>query len=257
MPAKASGVAFGGRVEIVGVAEAGHSHRSGRGSCVGRGGEDDGGGAVGDRRAVGAPQRRRDDWVGFGDGLAELFTEISADLGVRVVDAVAVVLGGNQSEGVAAVAVSVVVGLRDAGEEAGESGDRFVSGAFVVGTEQGSAYGGGAGMGHLLRADYEHVAGGAGQQCRQPLVQGGRAGCARVLHAGGWHAEQLVGGLQGEGGDECQRGESGVELPDEDGVDLCRLETSGLDRVAADGGDQCLQVQVGELTETRVRPSCE
>ena len=84
----------------------------------------DGRGAVGDKRAVGAPQRPGDERILFGHSVAELVAEILAELRVWVLDPVSVVLGGDPGERLRAVAVALEIEAGDAPEDAGETAFR-------------------------------------------------------------------------------------------------------------------------------------
>ncbi len=114
-------VALRHRHEVLGVRDgakadgAGHAHR---GVDVG---EDERGGAVGDERAIGALQRPGDEGILLALGAAEGEAEILAHLGVGVVDAVGVVLGGDLRQRVRLVAVTLEIGGGDLAEDAGEA----------------------------------------------------------------------------------------------------------------------------------------
>ena len=58
----------------------------------------DRGGAVGDERAVGALERPGDARILLALGAAELVAQVLANLGVRIADAVLVILGGDAGE---------------------------------------------------------------------------------------------------------------------------------------------------------------
>ena len=93
-------------------------------------------GAVGDQRAIGAAQRPGDDRVLLRDGVAELEAEILAQLRVGIVDAVAVVLGGDPRQRLRLVAVALEIELRDAAENAGEAALRVALLLAIGGVEQ-------------------------------------------------------------------------------------------------------------------------
>ena len=79
-------------------------------------------GAVGDQRAIGALQRRRDVGVLLAHRAAELEAEVAAHLRVRIVHAVLVVLRRDRRQRVGLVAVALEIALGDAAEHAGEPG---------------------------------------------------------------------------------------------------------------------------------------
>ena len=98
-------------------------------------GEHDRGGAVRNQRAVGTLERSGDVGVLLALAPAKLEAEVLAHLGIGVVDAVLVVLGGNHSECVRLVAVALEIGLRDLAEDAGEAGRRVAIFRQVRGLE--------------------------------------------------------------------------------------------------------------------------
>src|SRR5262249_32669459 len=80
--------------------------------------DDESGRAVRDKRAIGALQRARDERILLALGAAEIVAEILAQLRIRIVDAVLVVLRRDEGERVRLVAVALEIAARDLPEDA-------------------------------------------------------------------------------------------------------------------------------------------
>src|SRR5439155_453555 len=114
-------VALGHRQEILhvlGGAEGDRLAELQRGCNIG---QDDGGGAVGDKRAVRALERPCHARILLALGAAELVAEIFANLGIGIGDAVLVVLGGNARKRVGLIAPTLEVARGDLAENTGEA----------------------------------------------------------------------------------------------------------------------------------------
>ncbi|MDI2021259.1 hypothetical protein PJL18_01778 [Paenarthrobacter nicotinovorans] len=129
-------------------------------------------------------------------------------LGVRVVHAVAVVLGGDGTQDIAealdagtgdARAVALVIMLGDLREEARESGAGGFTSHFVGSAEQRCPHDVGSGVGHLFRTDHQHVPGSSGQHGFDALLEGGGPGSAGVLRPGRGDVGQVRGELERQG----------------------------------------------------------
>ena len=146
-------------------------------------GDDERCGPVGDQRAVGPPQRRRDIGVLVGHDVAELEAEVPAHLGVGVRDAVLVVLRGDAGKLLAAVAIALEIALGDPAEHAREAAIDVGLLLAVRGAQQDVAgFDDGLG-GHLLGADDQGDASPAALDEVQGRVERGRSRRAGVLDA--------------------------------------------------------------------------
>ena len=168
-------------------------------------GQHEGGGAVGDQRAVGALQRAGDDRVLVGDGAAELVAQVLAQLRLGVGAAVLVVLGGDRGQRVGLVAVALEVALARSGRTRRRSRPRCPSprrrrrqrssvspmagpaSSVIFSTPTTST------MRAALRLDRA-----------QALLHRGRAGGAGVLDPGG--------GLEAQGRSACEHERAGEVL---------------------------------------------
>src|SRR5205807_4317529 len=84
-------------------------------------GQDDGGGAIRNQRAVRALERTRYARIFLALGAAELVAEVLANLGVGISDAILVVLGGDTRQRVGLVAPTLEVARGDLAENTGEA----------------------------------------------------------------------------------------------------------------------------------------
>ena len=218
-------------------------------------GENERGGAVGNRRTIGALERPGDARVFVALLAAEFVAEILADLRVRIADAVLVVLGGNAGERIRLIAPALEIKRGDLAENPGKTAVDVGFLADIGRLEQIAADFRTGRRRHLLDADDEHDARGAGGDRFQSLVHGGGTGRAGVLDAGGALEAQVGRGLQHQRGGEVLRREAGIEVAEHNLVDvLCRNSGVG-ERLARDLDDQTLDGLAGELAEGRMRPS--
>src|SRR5262249_41168586 len=140
-----------------------------------------GGSAVGDQRTVGPFERTGDKRILVALTAAELVAEILADLRVGISDAVLVVLRSDQRQRIGLVAVFLEVRVGDLAEDAGEAAFDVGFLAYVGTLEQDPADVRTRRRRHLLDADDEHDARGAGADRLDALMHGGGTGGAGVL----------------------------------------------------------------------------
>ena len=136
-------------------------------------GQNDGGGAVRDQRAVRALERTRHARVLLAFGAAELVAEVLANLGIGIADAVLVVLGGDARQCVGLVAPTLEVARGNLAENSGEAAVDLGFFAHVRGLEQVAPDFETGRRRHLLGADHEHDAGAVGRDRLEPLMHGG------------------------------------------------------------------------------------
>ena len=86
-------------------------------------------------------------------------------------------------------------------------------------------------------------------------MHGGGAGGACVLDAGGALETQIGRSLQHQRGGEILRRKAGVEVAEDDFVDVFRRNRGVGERLGCDPHDQALDRLAGELAERRMRPS--
>ena len=211
--------------------------------------------AVRDQRAVGAPQGCGHVGVLLRDSVAEVEAEILPQLRVGIADAVAVVLGGDPGQLLAAVAVALEIARRDPPEHAGEAALDLGFLLPVGGAEQDIA-GLGHGLGgHLLGADHQGHPAAAAVDEIEGRVERRRAGGAGILEVG----RRRVGEARPVHGDEraleALLREAGIHRADVDAVDLRVLDAGMSQRLAGDPGDQALDIGFLKLAEGRVGPA--
>ncbi len=212
-------------------------------------------GPVGHQRAIGALERSGDARVLLALFAAKLVTEILADLRVGIIHAVLVVLGGDARERVRLVAPALEIKAGDLAEDAGEAAVDIGLLAHVGRLEKITPDLRGGRRRHLLDADDQHDAGGAGGNRLQSLMDGGGAGRAGILHAGRALETKIGRGLQDQRGGEILRREAGVEMTEHDLVDILRRDAGIGQRLAGDVDDETFDRFAGELAERRVGPT--
>ncbi len=248
-------VALRHRQEVLHVLGGAERHRLAepqRGRHVG---EHDGGGAVGDQRAVGALERTGDPRVLLALGAAELVAEVLADLGERVGDAVAVILGGDARQRIGLVAPALEIQPRDLAEYPGKAAVDVGLLAHVGRLEQVAADLGGGGCGHLLDPDHQHDPRRTGGDRVQPLMHRGRAGGAGILHPGGALEAQISRGLQHQRRGEILVREPGIEVTQHDLVDVARPDPGVAERLLRDPDHQALDRLSLEASELGMGPT--
>ena len=218
-------------------------------------GDHHGGSPVGDQGTVGALQGTGDDRIFLRNLAAELVAQILAQLGVRVGDAVLVVLGGNRGERVGLIAMFLEVLLRDPGENAREAALDFTFLLQVGGFQQNAADLGAGKGGHLLDADDEHEAGLLGLDRLHALMQR-RGSCgAGVLDSRRRLEAKGIVGLQDQGGREALGREALVVGAQHQFVDVPDLEPCVGDGCGRDLEDQGLDVLAFVLAKGGVAPT--
>ena len=218
-------------------------------------GEHHSGGAVRNRRAIGALERAGDARVLLAFGAAEFVAEILAQLRVRVADAVLVVLGGDLRQRIRLVAPALKIEAGDFSKKTGEAAVDVGFLAHIGGLEQIAADLGGRRRRHLLDADHKHDARGPRRDRLEPLMHGGGTGGAGVLDPRGAFEAQIGRGLQHQRSGEILRREAGIEMAEHDLVDVLGCNAGVGERLARHPHDQALDRFTGELAEWRMRPS--
>ena len=211
--------------------------------------------AVGNRRTIGALERTGDARVLLAFLAAEGVPEILAQLRVWVADAVPVVLGGDACQRVGLVAPALEIAVGDLAEKAGEAAVDVGFFTHIGRLEQIAPYLGGRRRGHLLDADHEHDARRSCGDGFQSLVHGGGAGRARVLDPCRALEAQIGCGLQHERCGKILRREAGVEVPEDDLVDVLCRDTGVEQRLVCHAYHKALDRFAGELPEGRMCPS--
>ena len=113
-------------------------------------------GAVGHGRAVTALEWRRHHRVAVGYLSAEVVAKVFSELGIRVVDAIAVVLRCDACKRLALVTISREVGLGHVAKDAGEAGGHVCFFLEVGRSDENIGYLWSTYLGHLLCADDEY-----------------------------------------------------------------------------------------------------
>ena len=253
---EAGDVAGGDGHQVVDLGGGAEAHGAARGARHVALGDHDGGGAVADQGAVGALQRPGDEGVLLALGAAELVAQILAHLRIGVVHAVLVVLRGDGGERVGLVAMLLEIGLGDAGEDAGEASLDAGLALEVGGGKQDLAHALAAHGGHLLHAHDEGDAAAPGAEEVQRAMDGGGAGGAGILEAGGGPEAQLRHRLEDQRGREVLLLEAVVVGAEEDRIHLMRLDAGIGDGLAGDEADQRLGVgRLLQLAEPAMRPA--
>ena len=218
-------------------------------------GEDNGGGAIGDRRAIGALQRARYEWIFFGLVAAEIIAQVFLEMGQFVDRSVGVVLGGDLRQRIGLVAIFLEIAIGDAGEDIDK---RAVLAAFffvVGGFGQNLADGGAGQLGHFFDADAQNDARLARRDGVEALVYGGGAGGAGVFDASGRLEAKIGMRLQHQRGGEILRNEAAAEMADEYFVHIGGRHAGVFHSV--DGGvrDQRFQLDAFMFAEFRMGPA--
>ena len=228
-------VAAGERQEIVDLHRGAELHRLAERAGGLLIGQHQGGGAIGDQRAIGALQ-----WRGYIGVLvaylaAERIAEILAHLGVRIVHAIGMVLCRNRRQRVRLVAIGLEITLGDAAEHARKPG-RDVALFLAIGrVEQNIAHHRTRRRRHLLRANDQRNPAAAGRDPVTRAMHRSRAGRTRILIPCGRRETQLRHGLKHQARREILLRKAVVEHTDKH-----RLDLGGGDARVLDGslGDQ-------------------
>jgi hypothetical protein len=110
-------------------------------------------------------------------------------------------------------------------------------------------------MGHLLDPDHQRDAGPPRLDGLDRLMHGGGAGRAGVLDARRRLEAELVVRLEHDRGREILRREAGVEMAEQDLVDLLGADAGMVERLIRDPDDQAFDGLVVELAEFAVSPA--
>ena len=186
---------------------------------------------------------------------AELEAEILAQLRIGIADAVLVVLRRDHGERVGLVAPALEIKSRDLAENPGEAALDVGLLAHVGGFQQIFSDLRAGRRGHLLDADHQHDARRLRRDRLQPLVHGGGAGRAGILHPQRALEAQIRRGLQHQRSGKILRREARIEVAEHDLVDVAGLDAGVGQRPVGDPHDQALHRLAVEPAEGRMRPA--
>ena len=218
-------------------------------------GQHQGRGAVGDRRAIGALERTGDDRVLLAFAPAEFIAEILAHLGIGIADAILVVLRRDHRERVGLIAVFLKIQPGDASENTGEAAVDIGLLTHVGGLEQVPADLGARCRRHLLDADHQRDPCGLCCDRLQGLVHCRRTGGAGILHPGRALEAQVRCRLQHQGGGKILGREPGIEMAEQDIVDVSGRYSRIGQCIGCHPYDQALNRVAVAAAERRMRPS--
>jgi len=217
------------------------------------GGQHDRSGAVGDQRAVGQAQRRRDLGILIGD-LAGLFKgEPPLHLGQRVVHGVVVVLDRDPRHRVQRTAMAISILARGKAEDLRKAEAALGLVVLVAGPRQGRCHVFRGAMRHLLGAHHQHGPGLASLQRVDAGMDRRRPRGAGILSAHRRGEAQLRKGLKDQRRGEAVGDEARVEMPQKHRVDIAGRDAGLGYRFPRDLDDQLFKalVQPPELAVAR------
>src|ERR1700730_8035056 len=211
--------------------------------------------AVGDRRAIGALQGTGHIRIFFTFAAAEIESEVLAQLRIGIRDSVLVILGGDHGERVRLVAVFLKIQRRDPAENSREAARDVGLLAHIRRLEEIAADVGRGRRGHLLSPDHEHNAGRAGLDRPYALMHRGGPGRACVLDTGRGLETQIRRGLEHQGGGKILRRKTGVEVTEQDFIDICRRNAGVIERGVRGADYQAFHRFVIKPAEGRMSPA--
>ncbi len=218
-------------------------------------GEHNRGGAVRHQRAIGTLQRAGNKRILLTLDAAEIVAEILAHLGVRVTDAVLVVLGGDHGQRIGLVAVFLEIQTGDLAENAGKAAIDLGFLAHIGRFQQIAPDLGGRRRRHLLDTDAKHDARRARLDRLDPLMHGSRAGGAGVFHPGRALETQIGRGLQHQRGGKILRRKACVKVPQHDLVDVLRPDAGIGQRLSRNPHNQAFDALTAQFSERGMGPA--
>jgi hypothetical protein len=218
-------------------------------------GKDDGGRTVRDQRAIRALERSRHARIFFAFGAAELVAQVLADLGIRIGHTIAMVLGGDARQCIGLITPALEITRCDLAEDPGKAAVDIRLLADVRRLEQVAPDVRRGRCRHLLDADHKRDARGSGSDRIDRLMYRGRAGGTGVLDPARALEAQVGRSLEHQRGSEILRREPGVEMPEQDLVDIGSGNPGIGERLLGDAHDQALDRLALEPAEGRMSPA--
>jgi len=151
--------------------------------------------------------------------------------------------------------MALEVALRDLAEDAGKASRNVAILGQIGGAQEVLADLRTRCRRHLLDADDEDEAGLASGDRLDPLVDRRRSGRAGVLHPRRRLEAKVRVGLEDESGGEILRRETGVEMPQNNLVDVLCLKAGIGDGLIGDAGDQRFDGFIAQSAERRMGPT--